>query len=146
MSFNNNNSIIYFISDDGGLSNSLRDEIKSVVLAVYKNIIKVSVNSSTLNSWTNKLFSRQTTLYSFLVSVISPKISSINITNLAQMLYVSILGREASISESSKLVSTFNEELRQYGSKERALKKLITYFVKTSSIVRCCNKLGIRAI
>ena len=91
MSFNNNNSIIYFISDDGGLSNSLRDEIKSVVLAVYKNIIKVSVNSSTLNSWTNKLFSRQTTLYSFLVSVISPKISSINITNLAQMLYVSIL-------------------------------------------------------
>lgn len=146
MSFNDNNSIIYLISDNGDSSNSLRGEIKSIVAAIYRNIIKVSVSSSTLNSWTNKLFTRQTTLYNFLVSVISPKINTINITNLSQMLYVSVLGREATISESSKLVSTFNEELRKYGSKERALKKLVTYFVKTSSIVRYCNKLGIRAI
>ena len=92
------------------------------------------------------MLAKQSTLYDFLVSVITPKINLLNTTTLAQSLYLSVLNRQATINEYSKLVSVFNEELRQYGSKERALKKMLTYFVKMSSVVSYCNKLGIKAI
>ncbi len=123
-----------------------RTEIKDIIYKVYKNILNTNVSSSVSNSWANKLSTKQSTLYDFLVSVITPKINQLNTTSLVQYLYPSILGRSATTSESSKLVSTFNEELRKYGSKERALKKMITYFVKMSSIVSYCNKLDVKPI
>lgn len=125
---------------------SNRNGIKEIISRVYKNILKINVSSSTSNSWVNKLSSRQSTLYDFLTSVIAPKINQLNTTSLAQYLYPSILGRSATTTESSRLVSAFNDELRNYGSKERALKKMLTYFVKMSSVVSYCNKLGIKAI
>lgn len=151
MNLNNDAEINYLVANDDlsslrFTSSSSREEIKNIVSKVYKNILKTNASSSTLNSWTNKLSTKQSTLYDFLVSVITPKINLLNTTTLAQYLYLSVLDRQATISESSKLVSVFNEELRQYGSKERALKKLLTYFVKMSSIVSYCNKLGIKAI
>ena len=128
------------------VSVSNRNAIKEIVSRVYKNILRVNVSSSTLNSWTNKLSSKQSTLYDFLTSVITPRINQLNTTSLARYLYQSILGRSATTTESSRLVSTFNDELRNYGSRERALRKMVTYFVKMSSVVSYCNKLGIKAI
>ena len=147
----NNAELNYLVANDDFSSfkvtnSSSRDEVKNVISRVYKNILKSSVNSSTLNLWTNKLLAKQSTLYDFLVSFITPKINLLNTTTLAQSLYLSVLNRQATINEYSKLVSVFNEELRQYGSKERALKKMLTYFVKMSSVVSYCNKLGIKAI
>ena len=129
-------------------SNSInsRTEIKNIVTRIYKNILETNYSSSTLNSWINKLATKQTTLYNFLLSIISPKINSLNVTTLIKSLYLGVLDREPTINESSKLLTVFNDELRQYGSKDRALKKLLTYFVKTSSIVRYCNQLGVNSI
>lgn len=125
--------------------NNTRALIGNIISNVYKNILRVNASSNTINSWINRLSIRNTTLYYFLVSVISPKISIINTSVLAHGLYLSVLGRNSTISESSKLISIFNEELRKYGSKERALKKMINYFVNLSSVKNYCDKLGINS-
>lgn len=144
MSLNDKYNSIMYLDNNVTSSDIVRDEIKSMVSSVYKTVVKVSANSNLINSWTNRLYSKQTSLYGFLFSVISPKINLISISTLINLLFLSILGREATIIESSKLISVFNDELRKYGSKERALKKLLSYFVKISSIEKYCNKLNIR--
>lgn len=126
--------------------NNTRIAISNIISGVYKNILKINVSSMTQNSWINRLSIRNTTLYSFLVSVISPKINLINTSMLIQGLYLSVLGRNVTITESSKLISIFNEELRKYGSKERALRKMVSYFVSLSSVRNYCNQLGISAV
>lgn len=144
MSLNDKYNSIMYLDNNVTSSDIVRAEIKSMVSSVYKTVVKVSANSNLINSWTNRLYSKQTSLYGFLFSVISPKINLISISTLINLLFLSILGREATIIESSKLISVFNDELRKYGSKERALKKLLSYFVKISSIEKYCNKLNIR--
>ena len=123
-----------------------RNEIKNMVTKIYKNIVETGYGSSTLNSWINKLASKQTTLYNFLLSVISPKINTLNVTNLVKSLYLGILDRNPTANESSKLITVFNDELRKYASKDRALRKMLTYFVKTSVITRYCNLLNMNSI
>ena len=125
--------------------NNTRLAIGNIIKGIYKNILKINVSSSTQNSWVNKLSVRNTTLYNFLITVIGPKISIINTSVLVQGLYLSVLGRNETISESSKLISIFNDELRKYGSKDRALRKMISYFVGLSSVRNYCRQLGIRA-
>lgn len=121
-------------------------QVKDMVSRVYKSVLKVKAGSNILTSWANKLLTKQSTLYNFLISIISSKINSLNVSSLVQSLYMGVLGRNANIGESSKLISVFNDELRKYGSKERALKRMLTYFVKVSSVVSYCNKLSIKAI
>lgn len=128
------------------ISDYANNDVKNFVARVYKNIFKRNIDNSTLVSWTNKLLTKQVTVYNFLISCTLSKINSVNISTLIQSLYLGIIGRAPSISESSKLVSVFNSELRKYGSKERALKGMLTYFVKMSSIVSYCNKLGLKLI
>lgn len=122
------------------------NDVKNFVARVYKSIFKKNIDNSTLISWTNKLLTKQTTVYNFLISVTISKINSVNISTIVQSLYMGVLGRIPNISESSKLISVFNNELRKYGSKERALKGMLIYFVKMSSIVSYCNKLGLRVV
>ncbi len=131
-------------STEKSLSN--RDEIKNLVYRVFKTVLGVNPSMNTINLWTNKLYTKQTTLYNFLVDILSPRINSFSVNTLVKNLYTGVLCKEVSANEISKLTAVFNDELRKYGSKERALKKMISYFVKMSSVVSYCNKLKINAI
>ncbi len=123
--------------------NSNREDIRHIVSSVYSNILNRSINSSSLDNWTNKLMSKQISLYDFLISVLIQDANSINIMNLIQSLYSIILKRKPNMIENSQLVSAFNTELRRYGSRERALRKMLTSFVKSSNISKYCTKIGI---
>ena len=101
-------------------SSNVRNEIESIVRYVYVNILKSNISSDTLNSWVNRLTSKQVTLYDFLFTVISPNINSLSISTLIQNLYIGILGKDISITKNSELVAVFNNELRKYGNKKRA--------------------------
>ncbi len=46
-------------------SSNVRNEIESIVRYVYVNILKSNISSDTLNSWVNRLTSKQVTLYDF---------------------------------------------------------------------------------
>lgn len=122
------------------------NQVKDMLSRIYKNVLKVKAGSNILTSWANKLLTKQSTLYNFLVSITLSKINNLNASSLVQSLYLGVLGRNANIDESSKLISVFNDELRKYGSRERALKRMLTYFVKVSSVVSYCNKLSIKGI
>lgn len=147
---NNDSDIQYLVATNllssTEKSTSSRDEIKNLVYRVFKTVLGVNPNMNTINLWTNKLSTKQTTLYNFLVDIISSRINSFSINTLVRNLYTGVLGKEVSSNEISKLTIVFNDELRKYGSKERALKKMISYFVKMSSVVSYCNKLKISAI
>lgn len=134
---------IKFLSNHSEYSNN---SVKNFVSRVYKNVVKREMDNSTLISWTNKLLTKQITVYNFLVSISSSEINSVNISTLIQSIYMGMIGRMPNVSETSKLVSVFNSELRKYGSKERALRGMLTYLVKMSAIVSYCNKLGLRLI
>lgn len=124
-------------------SSNNREDVEKIVRYVYNNILKISIDVYTLNLWVNRLVTKQSTLNNFLVTVISPNINSLSTLTLVQNLYVGVLNRQPTISESSDLVSIYNKELRKYGSKERALSKMILAFVKSSSISKFCKSIGI---
>ncbi|EIA26431.1 hypothetical protein SFB5_271G0 [Candidatus Arthromitus sp. SFB-5] len=65
------------------------------------------MSSDTLNSWVNRLTSKQVTLYDFLFTVISPNINSLSISTLIQNLYIGILGKDISMTKNSELVACF---------------------------------------
>lgn len=121
-------------------------QVKDMISRIYKNVLNVKVGSNILTSWANKLLSKQSTLYNFLLAIIIPKINSLNVSSLVKSLYLGVVGRNSNIAESSKLISIFNDELRKYGSRERALKRMLTYFVKVNSVVNYCDKLSIKSI
>ena len=129
------------------MSNSsiVRNEIESIVRYVYVNILKSNISSDTLNSWVNRLTSKQVTLYDFLFTVISPNINSLSISTLIQNLYIGILGKDISMTKNSELVAVFNNELRKYGNKKRALRKVLLSFVGDASLKKYCKRLGINA-
>lgn len=126
-------------------SSNVRNEIESIVRYVYVNILKSNISSDTLNSWVNRLTSKQVTLYDFLFTVISPNINSLSISTLIQNLYIGILGKDISITKNSELVAVFNNELRKYGNKKRALRKVLLSFVGDASLKKYCKRLGINA-
>ncbi|AID44487.1 Hypothetical protein SFBmNL_00579 [Candidatus Arthromitus sp. SFB-mouse-NL] len=124
-------------------SSNVRNEIESIVRYVYVNILKSNISSDTLNSWVNRLTSKQVTLYDFLFTVISPNINSLSISTLIQNLYIGILGKDISMTKNSELVAVFNNELRKYGNKKRALQKVLLSFVGDASLKKYCKRLGI---
>ncbi len=124
-------------------SSNVRNEIESIVMYVYVNILKSNISSDTLNSWVNRLTSKQVTLYDFLFTVISPNINSLSISTLIQNLYIGILGKDISMTKNSELVAVFNNELRKYGNKKRALQKVLLSFVGDASLKKYCKRLGI---
>lgn len=124
-------------------SSNVRNEIESIVRYVYVNILKSNISSDTLNSWVNRLTSKQVTLYDFLFTVISPNINSLSISTLIQNLYIGILGKDISMTKNSELVAVFNNELRKYGNKKRALRKVLLSFVGDASLKKYCKRLGI---
>ncbi|BAK56318.1 hypothetical protein SFBM_0540 [Candidatus Arthromitus sp. SFB-mouse-Japan] len=126
-------------------SSNVRNEIESIVRYVYVNILKSNISSDTLNSWVNRLTSKQVTLYDFLFTVISPNINSLSISTLIQNLYIGILGKDISMTKNSELVAVFNNELRKYGNKKRALRKVLLSFVGDASLKKYCKRLGINA-
>lgn len=126
-------------------SSNVRNEIESIVRYVYVNILKSNISSDTLNSWVNRLTSKQVTLYDFLFTVISPNINSLSISTLIQNLYIGILGKNISMTKNSELVAVFNNELRKYGNKKRALRKVLLSFVGDASLKKYCKRLGINA-
>ena len=126
-------------------SSNVRNEIESIVRYVYVNILKSNISSDTLNSWVNRLTSKQVTLYDFLFTVISPNINSLSISTLIQNLYIGILGKDISMTKNSELVAVFNNELRKYGNKKRALQKVLLSFVGDASLKKYCKRLGINA-
>ena len=86
-------------------SSNVRNEIESIVRYVYVNILKSNISSDTLNSWVNRLTSKQVTLYDFLFTVISPNINSLSISTLIQNLYIGILGKDISITKNSEYIT-----------------------------------------
>ena len=126
-------------------SSNVRNEIESIVRYVYVNILESNISSDTLNSWVNRLTSKQVTLYDFLFTVISPNINSLSISTLIQNLYIGILGKDISMTKNSELVAVFNNELRKYGNKKRALRKVLLSFVGDASLKKYCKRLGINA-
>lgn len=123
---------------------NIRSEIENIVRYVYVNILKLNINNDTLNLWVNRLTSKQVTLYDFLYTVISPSINSLSISSLIQNLYIGILGNHISTSKNSELVSIYNNELRRYGNKKRAFKKVLLSFINDDSLKKYCNRLGIK--
>ncbi|BAK81008.1 hypothetical protein [Candidatus Arthromitus sp. SFB-rat-Yit] len=123
---------------------NIRSEIENIVRYVYVNILKLNINNDTLNLWVNRLTSKQVTLYDFLYTVISPSINSLSISTLIQNLYIGILGKYISTSKKSELVSIYNNELRIYGNKKRAFKKVLLNFINDDSLNKYCNRLGIK--
>lgn len=125
------------------IRNTNRNEVRNMLISIYVNIFDKPIGSDVLELWVNMLVTKQSSLYDFLVSIIAPGINSLNIVTVIRGLYLGVLKRLPTMNENSRLVSIFNDELREYGARERALKKMIQTFVKNLSVKRYCSRLKI---
>lgn len=122
------------------------EEIRSMLISIYGNIFNKPIEQDILDKWVNMLSTKQSNLYDFLINIISPNISTLNIVTVIRGLYLGVLKRLPNMNENSKLVSIFNNDLREYGSRDRAFKKMLQEFVKNTSVKRYCSRLGINNI
>lgn len=140
-----NDDIIFVNQTQARYSNS-RNGVKDLVERAYREILQYTGNSKAVSTWTNRLTTKQISLYNFLLEVVRSRSYPLSTSVLAQALYVTVFGRRITMSESSKLVSIYNTELRKYGSRDRASNNMIAYFVKTSSVKTKCKQLNIISI